>query len=345
MIAVGVACGLLGAMLTLVAKPVPNPVALTPPSVMVPAEEFVGVAETTAPSETQPASEQFLFVFDAGGNKYLKLADLDQPGQIRWLPKLELVPKLNEDRLRYPDLDETVALGVVREADVPVEYRAWIGKQVRVEDVCKANITGFAVLARVAHFPELDAEREMWTAAKVVERGNLVFAARLDGCEVFGSFARDVALAPIIIPTPIENDALGAKARSAILASSAGKAAAAEWTADAQERDWCRSETDFYTHVVRHPKTGVTWIAIQSYAFKPKSCDGLDTNVLGLYRVDPQGSLVPVAERISAIRGLQLVDVDGDGNLEIFGRTDLETLLEQPDGTEIQIMRDRFFGD
>jgi hypothetical protein len=345
MIAVGVGCGLLGAMLTLVAKPEPGPVALAPPSTMVPGEEFVGVVtDNTATSEVQPAqpsrpgSDQFLFVFRAAGNTYLKLAELDdEPDQIPVLPK--------HDKLKVFDKEDTVAIGVVREADLPDAYGAWIGKQVIVDGSCKANVTGFAVVARLAGDPGYAGiENEKWTANSVMKSGSVVLAGRLDGCAK-GTFARDAALAPIIIPTPVENAGLVAEARSAILASSAANDAAVEWAAHKQTGEWYES-TNFVTLVVRHPKTGVTWIAIQG---RPDSdgCGGPDINVFGLYRVDAQGALIPVEERKSDLYTVQqLLDVDGDGNLEIIGRPwlGMDTYLVHPDGSEIESIKVPFFG-
>jgi len=49
---------------------------------------------------------------------------------------------------------------------------------------------------------------------------------------------------------------------------------------------------DFVTRVVRHPTTGVTWVV--AHAQGGRECGGLDVNIVGLFKLRPDGTLVTV---------------------------------------------------
>src|SRR6185369_11640136 len=94
----------------------------------------------------------------------------------------------------------------VEPANVPVAYRRWLGQRVTVDGTCSANVTGFAVVARLTGdtgYAGIDDEH--WTARNVLEHGHPMLAATLDGCH--GTFARDAALAPVVIPKVLADNA------------------------------------------------------------------------------------------------------------------------------------------
>ncbi|MBA2538561.1 MAG: hypothetical protein H0V17_02910, partial [Deltaproteobacteria bacterium] len=109
--------------------------------------------------------------------------------------------------------------------------------------------------------------------------------------------------------------------------------------------DWS-DHTDFTTHILRHPKTGVTWVAI--HAHTDHGCGGPDINVWGLFRVARDGSLVTVEDRkLDTLYAIdRIIDVDNDGKLELIGKTWLgtETVLTRANGDEVSRLAMKFHG-
>ena len=338
MLAVGFGCGLLGAVLTLAAQPAPAVAALAPPAPAIESTEPVHVAMVAlaAPAATPSRSAQLLFVFRAGKATYVKLADL-APGE----------PLPRHGRLTLSEDETTAAVGVVQKADVPEAYRGWAGKRVVVDGgACTANVTGYAVVARLTGEPGYAGiEDGPWTVDTVVAQGATVLAARLDGC-AHGSFARDASLAPIIVPERIKDEQLADAARSALLASDVAREADVEWKASEQPGTW-EDHAELDTRVVRHPRTGVTWVAVHG-TLGDTGCGGPDINVWGLFRADRDGTLTPIELRkLDELYSIEtLIDVDGDGELELLGRPwlGLDLVLAHANGEVIDRLALPFFG-
>jgi hypothetical protein len=335
MLAVGFGCGLLGAVVTLAAHPTPAVVALAPPAPQIASTEPVRVPITPVePAPLASPSAQLLFVFRAGNATYVKLADLEADA----LPK--------HGKLKLSDGESTSAVATVHDSEVPAAYQGWTGKQVIVDGRCTASVTGYAVVGRLTGDPGYaGVAGEHWTASTVMAQGAIVLAARIDRCSK-GVYARDAALAPIIVPDPVKDEALAEAAKSALLASDVAKQAAAEWSSTEQEGTW-QDHAEFDTRVVRHPVTGVTWVAVHGN-LPEMGCGGPDINVWGLFRVDPDGTLVPVELRkLDELYAIDsLLDVDGDGQLEVLGRPwlGLDVVLAHASGEPIDRLRLPFFG-
>lgn len=309
--------------------------AAAPPSIEAPR------AAVAAREAAAPAADEIKLVFRAGGASYLRLADVerDEAGALRW-------PRHGAPRLVEEEGVE-VALAQVRDADVPAILRAWAGRQVVVDGACRATVTGFAVVSRLSGDPAYAGlAKDRWDAASVMASGSSVLAARLDRCE--GAYARDAALAPVVIPEPIRDERLAAIARSALVASPAAAEVKRSWDelkpSDAEGAWWEHAELS--ANVLRHPRTGATLVAVHAYA--EHGCGGPELNLWGLYRVDADGALAPVHEaRLDALHSIdRIIDVEGDGELELIGRSWLggDVVLAGADGAELDRLDVPFYG-
>ncbi len=298
-------------------------------------------AAVSASEQPAPVADEIQLVFRADGASYMRLADLerDDAGAIRW-------PRHAAPRLVKEDAAE-VAIAVVRDADVPAVHRAWAGKQVVVDGTCRATVTGFAVVSRLAGDPAYAGlEKAQWDVASVMQSGSQVLAARLDRCS--GTFARDAALAPVVIPEPVRDERLARTARSALLASSAAAEVARSWdelmAAEAEGAWWDHAELS--TRVLRHPRTGATFVAVHAHA--ELACGGPDVNLWGLYIAAADGTVSPVHEtRFEALHSVErIIDVEGDGELELIGRTWLgdDVVVTGANGAERDRLDMQFYG-
>ena len=334
---------MLAAGIALVAASPAGPTVATAPEIelAVPPPAPAPPRVVEAASETQPVADEIQLLFRAGGATYMRLADLerDTDGE-RSLPPHAAPRLLNEDGVH-------VALAAVRDADVPAFHRAWAGKQVVVDGTCRAAVTGFAIASRLVGSPAYAGlEKEEWDVASVMHAGTAVLAARLDGCR--GTYARDAALPPVVVPEPIRDERLGSVARSALIASAAGAETARRWKEAAgqtPEGTWWEHAA-WKTQVVRHPGTGATFVAV--HGSMEHACGGPDVNVWGLYRAAADGTLSPVRElRLESLDSIeQLVDVEGDGELELIGRPwlGLDVVLADAGGEVIDQLGMQFYG-
>jgi hypothetical protein len=313
-------------------------VELAMPSLPVEAPREVAVASEAA----APAADEIQLVFRADGASYMRLADVerDEDGALQW-------PRHGAPRLVVED-GAMVAIAAVGDADVPAIHRAWAGKQVVVDGECRATVTGFAVVSRLSGEPAYAGiEKPRWDAASVMHSGSQVLAARLDRCG--GVFARDAALAPVVIPEPIRNERLAGAARSALIASPAGLEAKQSWDdfkpSDAEGAWWEHTRID--AGVLRHPRTGETLVTVHA-ALDHEDCGGPDINVWGVYRAAADGTLSPVHEvRLDPLHSIErIIDVEGDGELELIGRTWLgdDLVLAGEDGSERDRLDMQFYG-
>jgi len=245
--------------------------------------------------------------------------------------------------------DESAAIVIaeVAGADMPVIHRGWAGRQVIVDGTCKATITGFAAVSRLYGDPAYAGiEKDQWDVASVMASGSQVLAARLDGCS--GSFARDAALAPAVTLESIHDERLAAAGRRALIASAATAEAKRSWDerkpTDAAGPWWQHAE--FSTSVLRHPRTGATFVGVHAHA--EFYCGGPDINAWGLYRVAADGTLAPVHEkRLELLHSIErVIDVEGDGELELIGHTWLgdSLVLAAADGKLIDSLDMPFYG-
>ena len=289
------------------------------------------VVETTvAVPAAQPHARagEVQFVTRAGSFSYMKLATIGDGA--------EIMPKHGTPVLESDDGIES-AIAAVKPDDVPAGYRAWLERRVAVDGGCEAKVLGFAVLVRVTGSPSYagDINADQWTAKAVFENGSAMLVAKLSGCT--GMLARDAALPPIVTPKEITDtaraDELGARAKAILLASAASTDTQKEWREAEQTGAW--SDQAFVDlEVLQHPTTGVTWVSV--HVWHDTGCGEPEANVWGLFRVAADGELVTSQlRRMSELTGIeQLVDIEGDGELELIGRAWLgvEQRIERASG-------------
>ena len=337
---VGLGFGLLGAGLMVALAPAPV-APLPPPAVVirealpVPLAVPMVVAVEAPPAPVRALGEVAL-VFTAGGASYLTLAALGDDGEP--MPR-HATPRLVEDDYTY------AAIASVAAAEVPRAYRGWAGKQVTVDAACTTTVTGFAVVGRLTGDPGyagLEAER--WTATSVLTHGTPVLAARLEGCT--GTLARDASLPPIVELQRLDEPRLAAAARQAAGASTAAREAQAEWALAGRQGRWQDDpSTEVTTQVLRHPVTGQTFVSVQLH--HAGSCGEPELNVWTLHRADPDGSLVDLAASRGELATIdRLVDLEGDGQLEVIGQAwpGLGRILGRSTGEVVQRLDVQFYG-
>ena len=344
LLAAGVGCAVVSAGLMVALQPsraaqlAPAPLAITetltlPMSVPV-------VARTEAPPPR--SSRKIALVFQAGGAPYVELASLGDDPHDAAMPR-HGTPKRVEDGA----VSSTVAR--VAPEDLSRSQRAWLGKPVSVDGTCTAKVTGFAVISRLTGSPAYAGEEggsdDTWTASAVSAHGAEVLAARLDGC-ASGVYARDAASAPIVVPQVIDDPTLAATATSLLQASADTAAAQQEWQEAEMEGVWYRNQDATTTaQVLRHPRTGVTWVSV--HLAYDGSCGLPQLGVWGLYKVGASGAMTRVKSSLGELIQIeQLVDVDGDGQLEVIGHPWLgtERAVQTTDGATLDQLDLPFFG-
>lgn len=297
-----------------VQPPIARPALATASPVTQPAE----LPPPPAPPPPAPEihSNQLMFVFEAGGATYMKLADvraLDEAGDE--LP----VPRHGKFRLSTDHYIDA-AIAPVADRSVPLMHLVWKDRKVKVDNRCEASVVGFAVVARVVGDAGW-ANLEKWSAAGIMKAGRKMLVAKLDGCT--GSFARDATLPDVVRPTQLHDATLEEAARAALIASAPSREIQREWDqqwspADGKVRPW-HKEATLTTEVLRHPHTGVTFVSVQGRV--QGGCGAPQANVWGLFRVDG-ATLVPV--QIHKLDDLEtigaLIDVDDDGDFEMLGK-------------------------
>ena len=338
--------GLLVAGVALVAASSRAPVTALLPEVELaegapPAPTPAPRAAVAASEQPAPLADEIKLMFRAGGASYMRLADVerDAAGALAW-------PRHGAPRLVQDDGAE-IAIAEVRGEDLPVAHRAWAGRQVVVDGGCRATVTGFAAASRLYGDPGYAGlEKEHWDAAGVTQAGAQVIAARLDGCS--GAYARDAALAPVVIPEPIRDEKLAAAARRALIASPAAAQVKQGWEEarpEGSEGAWWQ-HAELSADVLRHPRTGAVFVAVRASA--EYYCGGPDINLWGLYRVVDGGALAPVhVVRLEQLRSIErIIDVEGDGELELLGRTwpSADVVLAGANGRALDTLGMQFYG-
>jgi hypothetical protein len=311
----GLGCGLVGAGAMIAARPSPvaqepaAPITITE-TVTVPMSVPVVMSQEPPPPS---ASQQIALVFKAGGATYMKLVGLGEDATDESMPRHGKAVLFEDDYI-------TSSIAHVEDKDVPLAQRAWLGNSVTVDGTCTAKVIGFAVVARLNGYPGYAGieDTDTWTATSAMEHGAKVLAARLDNC-AGGTYARDASLAPIIVPRVVDDAPLAAAATKALYATSEVKSAQAEWKTAEQTGIWYKNEsTTTQTQVLRHPKTGATWVSVHLYY--GGTCGLPNLSVWGLYRADAGGKLTRVTSSLGELTSIEkLVDIDGDGQLEVIG--------------------------
>jgi hypothetical protein len=271
------------------------------------------VSATPITSPPAAASKELLLVFRAGGDTYVRIADVAP----------ESTPKHGPLRL-VDDLDGVAAIGAVNARDLPAPYRAYEGKRLRVDGECSARVTDLALVGRLVGDPAYAGLDEAWSANTVMRHGAVVLAARIDGCPT-GTYARDAALAPVVRPARIFDEELAEAARAAFLASRPAADAQRAWTASGLEGTWS-DRIALRIEVLRHPTTQATWVTV--YASDPDGeCGGPDVNLWGLFRAGRDRTLEAVdVRKLDTLYSIDhVIDVDGDGAFELIGKTWLGT--------------------
>jgi hypothetical protein len=280
-----------------------------------------------------PASQSVELVFRAGGATWIKLGNAEAPRGIK--------PVLADDNYI------TSAIAALPDARVPASARGWIGKRVVVDDTCNATVTSIAVVARLTGYPSyagIEDSDDKWTAATAMEHGTKVLAAKLDNC-AGGTYARDAAAPGSIILEEIADAPLADAALRLTKRSPEARAAQKAWAEAEQKGVWTEDEgVQVQTKVLRHPTTGQTFVSV--HLFFGAVC-GLPTmNAWGLYRADADGKLARVKSSIGDFITIErLVDLDGDGELEVIGAPWLgtERAVQDTDGTTLETLELPFY--
>lgn len=337
LLAVSATCGLLATVAWVAqgtrnvsAEPVPA-IALADASTVTRISQAVTVQQ---PAPPPTPSNQLLFTFQIGKDTYLKLSD-DEPKH----GKRVLVD------------ENTVA--PVAAADLPVKFRGWGDKTFTLDGGCTATVKDFAVVTRMIGSPGYAGlDDESWTVATAAKAGTSQLAARLDvkGCEK-ALYARDASLAPIVELEVLERPELVEQATAMLMTTAAADESHTEWTkygADSPEYrkvSWIE-HANVNAMVRRHPTTGQVFVGI--HAAVREGCGGPDINVWSLFRVTRDGKLVLMhAERISSLYSIeQMLDVDNDGKLELFGHDwlGLTNVLADAKGEPIDQLTMEFHG-
>ena len=303
------------------------------------------VAPLASPTRS---SKDVSLVFSAEGHTFMKIADLDA----------EHLPTHAAPTLLHSKEDYTyTATAHVAAAEVP-QFTPWLMRDVMVDGSCTARVTGFAIATRLsgdigyadsqgAEAGESDRE---WTAHSVFRLGTPMLVAELEGCAGGKVFARGSDLKDPIAMKIVQDATLAAAAKKALLRSPQSIEAQKEW----DNPEWAPSElpkkwyadpsTTWSTQVLVHPVTGVTFVSV--HAQQPFTCGTPFANVWGLYRV-VDGKLMPVEHAslgdISDIE--QLVDLDGDGELEVIGTPFIGgRIVNDIHGATLQKLDEQFYG-
>ncbi len=109
---------------------------------------------------------------------------------------------------------------------------------------------------------------------------------------------------------------------------------------------WDAENAQLTTKIVKHPTTGVTWVSIHGHM--DHGCGDPSANVWGLFRVEADGSLASVQLRkLDDLESIdQLIDIDGDGELELIGKPwlGLDTVVMRASGEELARLTLPLFG-
>ncbi|MBC7975581.1 MAG: hypothetical protein H7138_11415 [Myxococcales bacterium] len=325
------------------------------PVVVPPAAEPVAAPVEPVVAAVAPVrSSELMFVFQADGDTYMKLATLEAAKSADGEAPEDggdhsgvAMPRHGKLRHSHGEDGVDAVTASVALRHVPAAYATWQGQKVKVDNICEATVIGFAVVARVTGDPSYAGEAETWTAASVMANGSRMLAAKLDDC--VGTYARTASLPNVVVPTKLVDAKLQQAAIAALIASPASQETQRAW--DAQRTDTGRAPNLWHSdgavtaEVLRHPITGEIFVSAHGRA--DGGCGDPEANVWGLFRV-VDGSLVPVQLRqLGEIRTIDaLIDLEGDGDFELLGKPWLgdAELLTRASGDEIDSLSVPFHG-
>ncbi|CAN5702496.1 hypothetical protein BH11MYX3_BH11MYX3_06700 [soil metagenome] len=321
-------------------------VSAQPPVVQEPAAPLAIVETVTVPmsapmvvsQEPPPVAKslQIALTFRVGGALYMKLAT-------KKLPRHGKVTISEDDFV-------VSAIATVDPANVPRAEQHWLGKRVIVDGTCTANITGFAVVGRLTGDPGYAGieNEEHWDPTTAMDEGEKFLAARLDNC-AGGTYARDASLPTVVIPREVDDAGAIAAATKQLYATAEVKAAQKEWDEyQAQGTKGIWYEDPYLTRettVVRHPRTGETWVSV--HLFYGGGCGSPNINVWGLFRKTADGTLVQTRASLGELISIEkLIDIDDDGELEVIGRPwlGMERAVQRRNGSMIDSLALPFYG-
>lgn len=303
------------AAMTLRSEPTQCKHAFVPPT--LPTIVRVEVPVAPPPPVKRVESSELTLVFKVGKQSYVKLGSA------------EGVKHGRAKHVKAEGIDAAIA---------PVDNtHAWLGRDVIIDGTCKAKVTELAIVAR------LEGWDEKYTAKQVMEDGVPVLAGKLDGCD--GKYARPAELPPVVVPLEIDNPELGEQAKALVLASRAADEVSDEWQRDYDHSNW-QEQAGWDIRVFKHPLTGATWVS--AHAWNEPGCGSPEINLWGLFRVREDGTLV--ARQLRKLGDMmridQLIDIEGDGEFEVLGRSwlSVEQRLSRESGATIDEMPLSFIG-
>ncbi len=269
---------------------------------------------------------ELAFVFSVGGESYVRLSTE--------------APEIEHGRGRLiHDAGVHAVVAPVATSAMPADLRAWAGRRVIVDGTCRARIIGFATVARVSGEPPgmYDEDREereepttdpTWTREQIADNGDVVLAARLDGCS--GTWARSEDYSPAAVAVAVQAPELQEAARRDLLARRAVDPTQETWIEGGGEGDW-RDAAEVISHVYQHPLTDERWVFVQ--ARHPGHCGEAAFDVMSAYRANDDGTVRRVADLSYGYDDIaQVVDLDGDGQPElILGSGDNAELVDLAD--------------
>ncbi len=310
-------------------------------------------AQTEAPPISPTSSRSVAMVFTAQNATWMKLENLAVPGEHTdgdGVPRAAF-PKHGAITHTHEEWVE-VATAPIAIDDVPLAHRDRLGDKIIVDGTCTTYITGFAIVARLTGSPGYagDDTSEEWSAKMVMQYGAPMIAAKLGDCT--GTIARDAALPPAARARALKDDdaKLVANAKRMLLASKVAADTTKEWTEfykDSTEprQSWIAdSATTWKSEMFVHPTTHEMWISI--HANQLEGCGMPHVNVWGLYRVEKDGTLTSFDVNLGGIETIdQLVDLDGDGMMEVVGSAWLgNTLVNDAKGNTLETLDRPFYG-
>jgi hypothetical protein len=310
--------------------------------------------QTEAPPVSRESSRAVGMVFTAQGATWMKLENLQVFGEDTDMDgvRRSAFPKHGPIWHTTEDYVE-VATAPIEIDDVPLAHRDRLGDKIIVDGSCVAYITGFHVVARLTGSPGYagDDVNGAWSATSVMRYGAPMIAAKLDTCP--GTLARDATL-PEAAPAKAHKDddaKLVAQAKRMLLRSKDAHATTKEWNsyyenaAEEWTKGWARHpSTEWKTMTFTHPVTHETWISI--HANQLEGCGSPHVNVWGLYRVEKDGTLTSFDAKLGDIQRIDtLVDLDGDGVVEVVGKAWLgDLLVNDVHGTTLEKLELPFYG-
>jgi hypothetical protein len=227
----------------------------------------------------------------------------------------------SELHLVFRDTDTTY-MQIEKESD------ARIGDKFYVDNDCIASVVGYETVMRAA---------SDWDKISNEERVP-VLSAVLDRCD--GTYARSATLPMVVVPERRPDDAALVKiAKRMLFSSPAAAETARSWRDDYDNNDDWKTQALYDIRTLYHPLTKQTWISV--HAYNETGCGEAPINIWGLFRVD-DGALQMVEMRdLGEMTKIdQIIDIEGDGTLELIGRPwlGLDVMVTRASGEQLELL-------